>query len=191
MSCRSEYCHFKPKWAHIVLRFSFLQLCSEKYFSFITSTTFRHKCVMVYKSSRPHFIKLNIKYQCAIAFFLHFIVLDIPHMYFLFTVAKEAFCCLLFTTDSWPCATHPEEILTAGKVFNYILVSLRWCMGVWKQNRFGCKTHEKEFDNKCMFGPQEVVPHHLIFSFRLWLSSITLFWLYTIVVKHKCVQTPM
>lgn len=97
---------------------------------------------------RPQLVKLNIKSQCATAFFIHFIVLEIPRMYFPFAVAKEACCCLLFTTDSWPCATHPEEILTAGKVLNYNLVSLQQCVGVWKQNWCGCRISEKEFDNK-------------------------------------------
>lgn len=135
---------------------------------------------------RPHLVKHNIKSQCATAFFIHVTVLEVSHRYFSFTVAKEACCCLLFTIDSWPCATHPEEILTAGKVLNFILVSLRRCVGVWKQHWFGCRISEKEFANKwSMFGPREVVPHHLIFLFVLWFSSITLSWFYTIVVKHK------
>ncbi len=36
----------------------------------------------------------------------------------LFSAARGACCCLSFTTDSSLCATHPEEILTAGKMLN-------------------------------------------------------------------------
>ena len=35
-----------------------------------------------------------------------------------FTAARGAYCCLSFTTDSSPSATHPEETHTAGKMLH-------------------------------------------------------------------------
>lgn len=63
---------------HIVLWFSFLQLWYEQYFSFITSTRFHHKWVMVCKSSW-NLTLLNL--ISSINVFVHFIVLEIPHVF--------------------------------------------------------------------------------------------------------------
>lgn len=49
-----------------------------------------------------------------------------PHMMtyrVVLTVARGACCCLSFTTDSSLSATHPEEILTAGKMLNNTILS--------------------------------------------------------------------